>query len=139
MIFNKEDKFVLVKIFKTYLDNFDIYDKEQIMNLFKNIFIKVKKKYNLSGLFDVDIYVNEDYGMIIELRNVYFYDNECDIKIKVHLDSIFLMEIFNYEILDYDDVYYYKDKFYTSYNENTDKIVIYKNSDKIINNGIKIY
>ena len=139
MIFNKEDKFVLVKIFKTYLDNFDIYDKEQIMNLFKNIFIKVKKKYNLSGLFDVDIYVNEDYGMIIELRNVYFYDNECDIKIKVHLDSIFLMEVFNYEILDYDDVYYYKDKFYTSYNENNDKIVIYKNSDKIINNGIKIY
>ena len=139
MIFSKEDKFILVKIYKSYLNNFDIYDKEKIMDLFKGIFIKVKKKYNLSGLFDVDIYVNESYGMIIEIRNVYFYDNESDIKIKVHLDSVFLIEIFNHEILDYDEVYYYKDKFYGIYKNVCDRNIIYKNTDIIMSNGMQIY
>ena len=139
MIFSKEDKFILVKIYKSYLNNFDIYDKEKIMDLFKGIFIKVKKKYNLSGLFDVYIYVNESYGMIIEIKNVYLYDNESDIKIKVHLDSVFLIEIFNHEILDYDEVYYYKDKFYGIYKNACDRNIIYKNTDIIMSNGMKIY
>ena len=139
MIFSKEDKFILVKIYKSYLNNFDIYDKEKIMDLFKGIFIKVKKKYNLSGLFDVYIYVNESYGMIIEIKNVYLYDNESDIKIKVHLDSVFLIEIFNHEILDYDEVYYYKDKFYGIYKNVCDRNIIYKNTDIIMSNGMKIY
>ena len=139
MIFSKEDKFILVKIYKSYLNNFDIYDKEKIMDLFKGILIKVKKKYNLSGLFDVDIYVNESYGMIIEIKNVYLYDNESDIKIKVHLDSVFLIEIFNHEILDYDEVYYYKDKFYGIYKNVCDRNIIYKNTDIIMSNGMQIY
>jgi len=136
---DKDGKFILIKIYKSYLNNFDIYDKNQVIDLFKNIFIKVKKKYNLSGLFDANIYVNDDYGMIIEIYNLYFYDIESDIKIKVYLDSIFLSEIFNYEIIDYDEVYYYNDKFYGKYKEFSDKGVIYKNVDEIMNNGIKLY
>ena len=62
------------------------------MKLFKDIFLNVKEKYKLSGLFDVDIYVNEDYGMIIEIYNLCFYNDEIDVKIKFHLDSLFLVE-----------------------------------------------
>ena len=77
MVFSKEDKFLLVKIYKSYLEGFDIYDREQILELFKDIFLKVKSKYKLSGLFDVDIYINEAYGMIIEIDNICFYCVMC--------------------------------------------------------------
>ena len=63
MIFSKEDKSVLVKIFKSYLNNFDIYDKEQIIELFKNIFVKIKKKYvqPMSADFLTDKSVDEKW------------------------------------------------------------------------------
>lgn len=138
MIFSKEDKFLLVKIFKDNLINFDVYDKEQIMDLFKDIFMKIKDKYKLSGLFDVDIYVNNEYGMIIEIYNLCFYNGEVDIKIRFHLDSIFLTEINSNELLDYEAVYYYNEKFYGEFKDFRDEDVIYKNVDLIINNGIKI-
>ena len=138
MIFNKENKFLLIKIFKSYLKDFDIYNKDDIINLFKFIFIKIKKKYNLSGLFNVDIYVNSDYGMIIEINNLYYLDNESDMKINIHLDSIFLVEISSNEIFNHDEIYYYNNKFYSKYNQLYDSYVIYKNIDEIISNGIKI-
>ena len=138
MIFSKEDKFILVKLYKSYLVDFDIYDKGKIISLFENIFVKIKKKYKLSGLFDVNIYVNDNYGMIIEIKNVYFYKDECDIKIKIHLDSTFLCEILGNEFNEYKNIYYYKDKFYGMYKEYCDKDVIYKDVDKIIFDGIKI-
>lgn len=138
MIFCKEDKFLLVKIFKSYLKDFDIYDNDKIIELLKIIFIKVKNKYDLSGLFRCDIYVNEDYGIIIEIINLECYIGECDIKVNVHLDSIFLMEIISYEILEFEDVYYYDNKFYSKFNSSVDRKIIYKNVDDIINNGIKI-
>ena len=47
--------------------------------------------------------------------------------------------IFNHEILDYDEVYYYKDKFYGIYKNVCDRNIIYKNTDIIMSNGMKIY
>ena len=138
LIFSKEDKFLLVKIYKNYFEKFDVYDKEQVMELFKNIFVIVKNKYKLSGFFDASIYVNDDYGMIIEIDNLDFYKGEVDVKIKFHLDSLFLMEINSNEILDYENVYYYNEKFYSDYNINLDREVIYKDAYDIINNGIRV-
>ena len=128
----------MVKIYKSYLNDFDIYNKDNIIELFKDIFITIKDKYNLLGLFDVDIYVNEEYGLIIEIHNSCSYDFEIDVKINVHLDSLFLSEINSNEILDCNDVYYYNDKFYGLFKEFSDRDVIYKNTNIIINNGIKI-
>ena len=52
-------------------DNMDeIITSNDFLIKHKDSFIKVKNKYNLSGMFDVDIYVNEDYGMIIEINNL---------------------------------------------------------------------
>lgn len=129
---------MIVKVFKDMLDNFDVYNKEQIFSLFKDIFIKVKNKYNLSGLFDINVYVNEDYGMIIEILNLCYYKGEIDVKIRFHLDSVFLTEINVDEILDYDEVYYYMNKFYGNYKNYSDSEIIYKDIDIILNDGIKV-
>ena len=48
------------------------------------------------------------------------------------------MEIMSNEILEFDEVYYYNDKFYSYYNDSYDRKIIYKDIDEIINNGIKI-
>ena len=55
------------------------------------------------------------------------------------MDATFLSVINNYEILDYEDVYYYNDEFYGIYRDFCDKEVIYKNVDKIMNDGVKLY
>ena len=62
---------------------------------------------------------------------------EIDIRIKMHLNSLFLVNIDCYNILDYDEVYYYDGKFYGTYLENTDSDIIYKKTEKIIKDGIK--
>ena len=138
MIFSKEDRFLLIKILKNDLESFYIYDKEQIIKLFKLIFKNIKDKYDLSGLFDVYIYSNNEYGMIIEINNLCYFDNEIELKLKIQIDSLFFMEIMSNEILEFDEVYYYKDKFYSYYNDSYDRKIIYKDIDEIINNGIKI-
>ena len=138
MIFSKEDKFLLVKIYKPYLKDIDIYNHEQVMSFFKDIFLKIKKKYDLSGLFDVDVYINDKYGMVIEINNICFYKNEFDIKIKFHLDCIFLNEIDSIDLLDFNNVYYYKDKFYSIFEIYCDKEIIYKDTIDILNKGIKV-
>ena len=139
MVVQKNDKFILVKIFKESIDEFDINNKENVINLFKEIFLKLKKKYNLSGLFDVDVFVNPEYGMILEIVPVYEYLEEIDMRIKIHLDCVFLDLIDSSEILDYEIVYYYKDKFYGVYNGKGEHNVLYHECCEIIDKGIRVY
>ena len=139
MIIRKYDDYFLIKIFKENLDNFNIFDIDSIKVLFKDIINKLKEKYDLCGLIDTDVYVNNEYGLIIEMRSVCDYFDEIDIKIKLHLNKEFLVIIDNNSILDYDNVYYYNGKFYGTYLELCDNEVFYKDTDKIIHNGIKIY
>lgn len=145
MIISKCDENFLIKIFKDSLEEFNIFDIESIKNLFQDIFKKMTKKWDLHGFYDADVYVNNEYGMIIELVPVNSYledfDNyfdEVDIKINVHLSNEFLVLIDSNSILDYEDVYYYDGKFYGSYLGNCDNEVLYKDTDLIVNNGIKI-
>lgn len=145
MIIRKCDEYFLIKIFKDSLENFNIFDIECIKSLFQNVFKRMTKKWNLHGFYDADVYVNNEYGMIIELvpansclGEVNNYFDDVDIKISVHLNNDFLVLIDSNSILDYEDVYYYDGKFYGAYLGNCDNEVLYKDTDLIINNGIKI-
>ena len=136
----KEDNIYIVRVYKEFIQNFDIYDTDNILELFKSILMKLKSKYKINGLCYIDVYVNEKYGMIIEINNVYKYDDEMDIKISFHVDSIFMNEI-NFDVNDidcYEEIYYYDDKYYANYDIVHDSNIIYKNSLDIINNGIRI-
>lgn len=145
MIISKCDENFLIKIFKDSLEEFNIFDIESIKELFQDIFKKMTKKWDLHGFYDADVYVNNEYGMIIELMPVNSYleefDNyfdEVDIRINVHLSNEFLVLIDSNSILDYEDVYYYDGKFYGAYLGNCDNEVLYKDTDLIVNKGIKI-
>ena len=108
MIIQKLDDYYIVKIFKEKLEDFNPFDKSCIEKLFQKILKKLLKNYSIHGLIDADIYFDRLYGMIIELREVYDYFDDIDLKIHFHLDSVFLVEI-EYDYFNkMNDVYYYK-------------------------------
>ena len=100
--------------------------------------MKLRDKYNISGLCVIEVYVNKYYGMIVEVDNIYNYGNELDVKIKMHIDYLFMNEINNDQIFEVSDCYLYNNKYYSNYNYLFDSAVVYKDVNKIIKNGIKI-
>ncbi len=140
MIIQKLDDYYIVKVFKEKLDDFNPFDKSCIEQLFQKILKKLLKNYSIHGLIDADIYFDRLYGMIIELREVYDYFEEIDLRIHFHLDSVFLVEI-EYDYFNkMNDVYYYKGKYYKVYDKIIDGPIIYKDSEciEIMEKGIHL-
>ena len=138
MIIQKCDDYFLIKVFKNCVEDFNIFDMDSIKEFFQYIFDKLRKRYDLHGLIDLDVYINDRYGLIIEMRPIKTYVDEIDMRIKMHLNNLFLVNIDSSSILDYEDVYYYEGKFYGTYLETSDSEVFYKNTEEIINKGIKV-
>lgn len=144
MIINKLDNDYLIKIYKSSIDNINIYDIDDIYTLVKLIIKKIIKNNNLSGNYQVNIYINDIYGMIIEFNKL--EDNHyIDIKINIYIDSIFLYESdINYLDNYNDNIYYYLNKYYLLPKNNNinllevDNIIYGKKVYDILNKGIKI-
>ena len=134
MIIRKYDNKYIIRILNNKLNESDYYNQEKISDLFKNIILKIKEKYTIKGLLDIDVYINKYYGMIIEIEVIYSELEEIDMRIHFHLDTIFLIETTDYNSK---DLYYYKNKFYTIYNNISDNDIIYKTKD-ILTKGIRI-
>ena len=137
MIIRKIDDLYIIKIMKENIKDFDFFDQDKIKDLFQKIIIKIKKKYNIKGLLDVNVYINEYYGMIIEIESIYSYFDEIDMRIHFHLDCTFLQEINENDLLKEKEVYYYKNKYYSIYTGTTDSNIIYK-TDDIFNKCIRV-
>ena len=138
MIIKKLDDIFVIKIYKALLEDFNIFDIDSVKEFFRSIIKKLKTKYDLRGIVDVDVYVNDKYGMIIEMQEVSRHLEEIDLKIKMHLNSLFLVNINSDALLDYEEVYYYKGNFYGNYLKPVDEKIIYKDTEDIIRKGIKI-
>ena len=138
LIIRKCEEYFLIKVFKDEIGDFNIFDMDDVRDFFQSVFDSLRKKYDLHGLIDVDVYVNDCYGMIIEMMPIDSYFDEIDMRIKMHLSNVFLVEIDNNSILDYEDVYYYDGKFYGNYRDNCDSEVLYKETEDIMNKGIKV-
>lgn len=137
MIIRKKNNIFIIKILKEKLNNFNIFNQDNIKELFQNILTKIKEKHDLNGLLNIDVYLNEYYGMIIEIKPIYYYKNEIDMKIHFHLDCIFLSEINTKELTKLKNTYLYRNKYYTIYKNIADSNIIYKTND-ILEKGIKI-
>ena len=140
MIIQKKDDCFLIKIYKEQLGDFDVFDRENITDLFQKILIKLLDKYDIKGLLDVDVFVDLVYGMIIEIREIYSYHDEVDMQIHFHLDSVFLNEIIFSDEMDIRNVYYYQGKFYKTYDGTDDSQILYQDleCEEIIDKGIKL-
>ena len=137
MIIRKIDNKYIIKIINKDFNELDYYNQEQISTLFKKIVLKIKEKNQISGLLDINVYTNKNYGMIIEIEQIYPDLDEIDMHIHFHIDTPFLIEINDYDIFNQKELYFYNNKIYTVYNKQSDSIVIYKTSD-ILSKGKKI-
>ena len=137
MIIRKNDNLYIIKIPKEKLKDFDIFNQDKIKELFQIILTKIKEKYSLNGLLETNVYVNEYYGMIIEINPIYSYSDEIDMQIHFYLDTTFLNEINEFDLNKENDIYYYKNKYYTTYKGLTDSNIIY-NTKNFFEKCIKI-
>lgn len=131
----------------------DIYNPVVLEKLTEKMLKKILKNNTLKKLIILDIYTDKNYGTIIILKDYNKLVNlidELEIKIHIHIDSIFLYKVNNLNItkLNNKNIYYYKNNFYIEVKENTnikdylplleEEEIIYEYSDEIINKGIKI-
>lgn len=137
MIIRKIDNTYIIRIINNKIDINELYNQEKVSKLFKKIILKIKEKYNIKGLLDINVYTNNNYGMIIEIEVIYADLEEIDMHIHFHLDTTFLIELNDLDILNEKEIYYYNNKFYTIYNVISDSPIIYKTED-IIKKGIKV-
>lgn len=115
------------KIIKLYLNELrsDFNNNIELEDYFRKLFQKLKRIFNMSftGLYDIDIYSDQIYGSVIELKKedieyIDYYENEIDMRIIVH-DVTFLYkihDIFEIESSIIKTIYYYKNNFYIELN-----------------------
>lgn len=149
-----DDNHYLIKIYNDYLD-FDIYDHDEIKIFIEKIYNKILKKYNIKGLLTFNMFIDNMYGMIIEVEknNDFIIKNLVDIKIKFNLNISFLYEVDYFYLLENNinnqNIYYYNSKYYLEIIREMDKktylnlldnsFIMYNDEiNNIIDNGIKL-
>ena len=81
-----------------YLNKKLILDNSKLDTYFKNLFLKLKDKYNtkIVGYYNINVYTDKTYGSIIEMENqdldYYNYFDQVDMEIKI-IKNDFLYQI----------------------------------------------
>lgn len=133
----------------------DIYFIE---DYFKNLFLKLNEIYHihLNGFYVIDIYIDDTYGIILEINEekidyIEYYDDTIDMKTSVY-NTCFLyqakdiLNLYNYDNLDF---YLYENKYYIKIKDKISNIklaeileyvelITYKDTDKIIKKAKKL-
>ena len=85
MIINKIDNYYIIKLPNTKIDIFDLDELEKIV---QKIILKVNRKYNVNNCIHLELYLNDNYGIIIKLTDYklpFIINNEKNVKItKIH-------------------------------------------------------
>lgn len=99
-------------------------DKKNLEIYFQDFFLKLKDiyKFNIGGFYIIDIYVDDNYGAILEVTKEdidYFeyLNSSIDMKVSKPKKVKFLYEIedlflIDKKILNKFDIYFYKNKYY---------------------------
>lgn len=154
-----EDNIILIYVQKSNINEKNFEKLSYIEEYFKNIFLKIKQKYNIdmNGFYFVNVYIDSIYGIILEIKEeklefIDYYDDAVDMKLSLYQEP-FLYRI--EDILDLQkslkpkfDIYLYQNNWYIKPKDLTEdtllyKIleyteIIYKDTSKIINYGKKI-
>lgn len=100
----KNDK-IIVFLNKKEVSKITFKDEEKLEDYFKTFFINLNKIYDMdiNGYYNIDIYLDENYGAALEIKNedldYYNYFSQIDMKLNISKTSSFLYEI-KYEFLE---------------------------------------
>lgn len=138
--------------YRVYLCNNYKYNKENIKEELLKILQKLKKVYHFEiyAIFHIDCYIDDDYGIILEINKdsspFFLYSKKTDIKLKIHDNYKFLYEIVDYFIKNKVNcnIYIVDNKLYLELKDDYMKIsecienIIYKEDDiEYIKNSIE--
>lgn len=133
----------LIKIYKEEIRDINIYNIDDIYALVKKIIKKIVKNNNISGNYQINIYANDIYGMIIKFNKIK-ENNYIDLKINITIDSIFLYKTNDNYLNANNTIYYYKNNYYILPKDNNINLleveeILYGNIVKeILSKGIKL-
>jgi len=108
-----------LNILKDNINDLNIFDYDDVKKFIFKILEKYIFKYNLLGTLYLDVYIDDYYGIIVDIKRKNFktYDDYVEIKITFHLDNIFLYKIDYFDLLENTNIkkqriYYYKNNYY---------------------------
>ncbi len=122
-----DDVNMIIFLNKMYLEEINFDDKEQLEKYFQKLFRLLKSNYQIeiSGYYEIDIYIDDFYGMILELQHEeleYFgyFDDEIEMQLIIHQEP-FLYEIEDYFWIDEHlkeniSIYQYQNRLYLQIN-----------------------
>lgn len=132
----------------------DYKDEKKLEEMLRNLFVKLRKYYDIKieGYYDVFVYIDYIYGMVLDLRRqgleyYDFFDNQVDMKIMINKNRfLYLVDDYDIDLNKYrvyklmNNIYLLPKKVLSNYElgrlvENSK--IIY-DSEEIINKGIKI-
>lgn len=114
---------------------FDLEDKSKLEKYFKDLFHRLKNKYNIevNGYYNINVYADKYYGTIIEMENedleYYTYFNQIDMEINVFKSNFYYEIDYSFltkNILDKCICYKYNDKIYLRIKEDINEIDLSK-------------
>lgn len=119
---------------KLILKNFDMDNPNYWEKYIRRLIINLRNNYDLKliGEYRAKVYINDIYGIIIELikldNYISFSDDIIDMRILFNLDSDILYEVDDYFFIDYlgnnIEKYYYNNKYYYKIKNIDDKNLI---------------
>ena len=133
-----------------YLKGLDLNDTKVITEYVKDLLIKLNEYYNirLKGFYRLYVYINEYYGIILEVIGIDNYDefgiDDIELKVIVKNNCTMYLCTNNYDaIKDFNSFYIKNNKYYININNFTDNFInyseffdiIYKDIDKILMNA----
>ncbi|MDD4036389.1 MAG: hypothetical protein PHS45_03600 [Bacilli bacterium] len=129
-----DDNKTVLFLNKLILKNFNVDNPNYWEEYIKKLIINLRDNYDLklNGDYSAKVYINNIYGIIIELIKLddyfSFSDDIVDMRILFNLDSNILYEVDDYFHIDYlgnnIDKYYYDSKYYYKIKTIDDKNLI---------------
>ncbi len=148
------DDMIILYLNRLYIESLDFTDKISVEKYLKQLLNKLKNKYDLEfdGYYDMTLYVDINYGVIIEVKKeeleyLDYFSNQIELNTKV-VEGSFLYEVslINDYLLKKVIVYKLDDKIYLRVKKDlsniemallleTAQIVYGKQAEKIIRNA----
>lgn len=124
---------IIVFLNKTYIQNIDLTDKSSVEKYLGKLILQIKRKYDIElyGYYNITLYVDMNYGIIInikkeELEYLDYFNNELEMNIEVIEDSFLyqIEDIFSLDkyILNKFEIYKNKEKLFLKAKENISDI-----------------
>lgn len=140
-------------MYKVYLNKYYYqYSKDTLNECIAKILLSIKKLYNIEmySMFNIKCYINNNYGIILEVEREYdpfsLYTKKTDLKLYLNSNSIFLYEVDDYFVKNnikncntytFNKKYYVEllDDDYLKIIEHTNNIIYGEDAKVIVNNN----